>query len=118
MIGASTNLLPFQLAGEVIARGLGLPVPGPVLGMLFLFAFLCWRGQPAAPLRDTAETLLRHLSLLFVPAGTGIVVHLHRVADEWLPLLVALVASTVLTLVVTALAMQGCRRLAGRGGDD
>jgi len=110
MTAALTQLLLFQLAGEVTARGLGLPVPGPVLGMLFLFGFLHWRGGPGGELRTTGESLLRHLSLLFVPAGVGIVVHLHRVADEWLPLLVALVLSTLLTLLVTALVMRLCQR--------
>ncbi len=114
MTAALTQLLVFQLAGEVTARGLDLPVPGPVLGMLFLFAFLQWRGGPGADLRTTGESLLRHLSLLFVPAGTGIIVHLHRVADEWLPLLVALVLSTLMTLLVTALAMRLCQ--AGASG--
>ena len=94
MLPALTQLLIFQLAGEVLARGLGLPVPGPVLGMLLLFVALLVRGGPGDSLQGTSQTLLQHLSLLFVPAGTGIMVHLHRVADEWLPLLLALLLST------------------------
>ncbi len=111
MIGALTLLLVFQLAGEVIARGLGLPVPGPVLGMVFLFLTLFWRGGPGQELRETASGLLQHLSLLFVPAGTGVMLHFARVGAEWLPILVSLVISTVLTLAVTALVL---RLLAGR----
>ncbi len=106
MIGALTQLLVFQLAGEIVARGFGLPVPGPVLGMLFLLAALVLRGGPDHELQGTSNDLLQHLSLLFVPAGTGIMVHLHRVADEWLPLTVALVASTAATLAATALVMK------------
>lgn len=99
MLSALTQLLVFQLAGEVVARGLNLPVPGPVPGMLFLFLALVLRGGPGEELKSTSGTLLQHLSLLFVPAGTGIMVHLHRVADEWLPLLLSLLVST---LAVTA----------------
>lgn len=106
MIAALTQLLLFQLAGEVVARGFGLPVPGPVLGMLFMFLFLALRGGPDKDLQSTSQTLLQHLSLLFVPAGTGIMLHLHRVADEWLPLLLSLVVSTFATLAVTALVMR------------
>jgi len=106
MIAALTQLLLFQLLGEVVARGLDLPVPGPVLGMLFLFLTLAWRGGPGSDLQGTSQGLLQHLSLLFVPAGTGIMVHLHRVGDEWLPLLLSLLVSTVATLVVTALVMK------------
>lgn len=106
MLGALTQLLLFQLAGEIVARAFDWPVPGPVLGMLFLVAALAWRGGADSALQGTSQGLLQHLSLLFVPAGTGIIVHLHRVADEWLPLLVALLASTAATLLVTALTMK------------
>lgn len=112
MISALTALLVFQLAGEVLARSLNLPVPGPVLGMLLLFLFLVLRGGPGDELRTTSQTLLQHLSLLFVPAGTGIMVHLHRVADEWLALALSLLISTLATLVVTAVAMKLCQRQA------
>lgn len=113
MLSALTQLLVFQLVGEVLARGLALPIPGPVIGMLLLFALLAWRGGPGKDLQTTGQTLLQHLSLLFVPAGTGIMVHLGRVADEWLSLLVALFVSTAATLVVTALTMRLCLRTEG-----
>ena len=115
MLSALTQLLLFQLAGEVIARGFALPIPGPVLGMLFLFVALLIKGGPDHDLRGTSQTLLQHLSLLFVPAGTGIMVHLHRVAEEWLPLLLSLLASTLATLVVTALTMKLGQRLTTAG---
>ena len=117
MIAALTQLLLFQLLGEVVARGLGLPVPGPVLGMLFLFLALALRGGPGHELQATSQNLLQHLSLLFVPAGTGIMIHLHRVADEWLPLLLSLAISTVATLVVTALVMKLCMRVEAASGN-
>jgi holin-like protein len=117
MIGALTQLLVFQLLGEVIARWLALPVPGPVLGMLFLFLALALRGGPGHELQATSQTLLQHLSLLFVPAGTGIMIHLHRVADEWLPLLLSLLISTAATLVVTALVMKLFMRAPATSGD-
>ena len=117
MIGALTQLLVMQLLGEVIARGLALPVPGPVLGMLLLFLTLLWRGGPSPELQSTGSTLLQHLSLLFVPAGVGIMVHLHRVADEWLPLLLSLLISTLATLVVTALVMRLLQRTPPAAGD-
>ena len=106
MLSAITQLLLFQLAGELLARGLELPVPGPVLGMVLLFAMLVLRGGVDGELQHTAQSLLQHLSLLFVPAGAGIMLHLHRVADEWLPLTLSLLVSTFVTLAVTALVMR------------
>ena len=110
MLAALTTLLVFQLAGEVIAQVFALPVPGPVIGMALLFAALVMRGGANASLRDTANGLLAHLSLLFVPAGVGVMVHFSRLGEEWLPIAVALVASTVLTIAVTAVTMRALLR--------
>ncbi|NJD25191.1 MAG: CidA/LrgA family protein [Betaproteobacteria bacterium] len=110
MRASLTTLLALQLAGEIVTRSLGLPVPGPVIGMLLLFIALMLRGGPGHELQGTSHGLLQHLSLLFVPAGTGIMAHLHRVADEWLPLLLSLFVSTAATLAVTALVMKLCLR--------
>jgi holin-like protein len=102
MLESITLLLVFQLAGEVITLMTGLPVPGPVIGMGLLFATLALRGHVSNDLRQTAQNLLQHLSLLFVPAGVGVMLHVQRLKDEWWPLLAAVVVSTLLTLVVTA----------------
>ena len=96
---------------------MNLPVPGPVIGMGLMFVALIVRGGPGEPLRSTANTLLQHLSLLFVPAGTGIMLHFQRMADEWLPLTVALVASTLLSIAVSALLLQALTRRSRNGGE-
>lgn len=106
MLAAITLLLLFQLAGEAITLYFALPVPGPVIGMALLFAALAWRGGPSTDLRGTAQNLLLHLSLLFVPAGVGVMLHLQRMVDEWLPLLVALLVSTFVTIAITALVLR------------
>jgi holin-like protein len=106
MLAALTLLLLFQLAGEAIALFFALPVPGPVIGMALLFATLAWRSGPSTELRTTAQNLLQHLSLLFVPAGVGVMLHMQRMADEWLPIVIALVFSTFVTIAVTALVLR------------
>ncbi len=110
MLAALSLLLVCQLCGEVLVRWLALPVPGPVAGMLLLFLLLALRHGPDEELRSTSQNLLKHLSLLFVPAGTGILLHLGRVGEQWLALLLSLLVSTVLTLLVTAWVMRLCTR--------
>ncbi len=112
MLRALTVLVVCQFAGEVIARAAGLPLPGPVVGLVLLLAILLLRGGPDDALRDTSNGLLRHLSLLFVPAGVGIVTQLDALERDWLPILVAIVVSTALGLGVTGWLMQ---RLGRRG---
>jgi holin-like protein len=113
-----TILLIYQLAGEISVRLLGIPVPGPVLGMVMLFITLMVRGRAGDSL-DTASTgLLSHLSLLFVPAGVGMMVHFDRIAGEWLPITIALLLSTLITMAATAAIMLGVSRLLSRGASD
>lgn len=111
-------ILGYQLAGEALQRATGLPIPGPVAGMALLFATLLWRGAVPAGLETVSRTLLQHLSLLFVPAGVGVMLNLHLLAVAWLPISAALVGSTVVTIAVTALVMAAVDRLgkAGKAG--
>lgn len=111
MIGGLALLLLFQLLGDLVTNLTGLPIPGPVIGMLLLFVALLARGKAPEGLEKAAQGLLQVLSLLFVPAGTGIVSYLALIRQEWLPITLALVGSTLLTLVVTAMTM---RALTGR----
>ena len=108
-----TWLLVFQCIGEVLVRATGVPVPGPVVGMVLLFAGLRWRAARAAAtppepagLTIAADGLLKHLSLLFVPAGVGVMLHASRLADEWLAIAVALLVSTVAAIAAAALTMR------------
>ncbi|RBP27555.1 holin-like protein [Marinobacter pelagius] len=101
-----TLLLVYQLVGEVTVRLLGVPIPGPVLGMVMLFITLWIRGSTPESVETASTGLLSHLSLLFVPAGVGMMAHFSRIADEWLPITLALLLSTIITMVATALVMQ------------
>jgi holin-like protein len=94
-------LLLFQLAGEVIVRAAGLSFPGPVIGMALLLVAIELRGGAGEELETVSRGLLSHLSLLFVPAGVGVMLHVRRLAAEWPALLVSLAVSTVATIAVT-----------------
>ena len=118
MIPALAALLVFQLIGEALVRTLGVPVPGPVVGMALLLATLVMRPSLLGALKPTAQTLLQHLSLLFVPAGVGVMLHLQRLGDEALAIGVALVLSTWIGMGVAALVMLGLMRLAGTAEHD
>lgn len=102
-------LLALQSAGELLARALKLPFPGPVVGMLLLLVALRWplvQGDVSV----CADFLLAHLSLLFVPVGVGVMTHLGLVTQFGLQMLVVVVVSTLLGLAVTALTLKWLNR--------
>jgi holin-like protein len=109
MLRGLAFLLLFQLVGEVLTRAAALPVPGPVAGMLLLLVALELRG-PGADLRATSAGLLSHLSLLFVPAGVGVMLHARRLAAQWPALVVSLLVSTALTIAVTGWLVERLSR--------
>lgn len=98
-------LLALQTAGELLARGLSLPFPGPVIGMMLLLLALRWESV-RAPVGQCADFLLSHLSLLFVPVGVGVMTHLSLVSQYGLRILAVIVLSTVAGLLVTVLTLH------------
>ncbi|MDL4864596.1 CidA/LrgA family protein [Halomonas elongata] len=110
LIMGMSMLLACQMLGELVTRGLTLPVPGPVIGMVILLAALIVRGKVPSSLRMTGEGLLRYLTLLFVPAGVGLMVHGALIGADLLPIVVTLVGSTAVTLAVTAWVLSRLQR--------
>lgn len=106
MLEAIAVLLVCQLLGELIVVGLGLPLPGPVIGMALLFFGLMIYGKVPESLGNMTKGLLDQLSLLFVPAGVGVMTHLTLLGEEWIPITVSLVVSTLVALGVTGIMMQ------------
>ena len=106
MISALTLLLLCQLAGEIVARLLSLPLPGPVIGLVLLAAGLAVRGKVPDNVRAVATGILRNLALMFVPASVGIITQTHVLAANGPALALALVVSTVITMAVTALVFR------------
>lgn len=106
MIEALTLILACQLAGELAVVATGLPLPGPVVGMVILFAGLLVRGSVPPALAQVGGALLDNLALLFVPAGVGVMVHLGLLREQWLPISLSLVGSTLLAILATGWVMK------------
>jgi holin-like protein len=106
MLAYLTLIFCCQLLGELLTSATGLPVPGPVCGMGLLFAGLLVHGRIPPDLASVGTALLDNLTLLFIPAGVGVMLHASLIGRDWLAITVALVISTGLTIAVTALVMR------------
>ena len=102
-------LLIFQSAGELLARVLSLPFPGPVVGMVLLLPALQWQVV-REPISRCADFLLSHLSLLFVPVGVGVMTHLSLISHYGVRILIVVVVSTLIGLAVSVLGLQVLQR--------
>lgn len=120
MLASLSLILLCQLIGEAVVRGLGLPLPGPVLGLLLLLIMLLLRDRFAVlargPLNNqgvetASKGLLGHLSLLFVPAGVGVVQKLDLLAAHGAAIILVLALSVIATLLATVLTFRLVSRL-------
>jgi putative effector of murein hydrolase LrgA (UPF0299 family) len=94
-----------QSLGEMLSRGLALPFPGPVIGLLLLLMALQWAAV-REPVAACANFLLSHLSLLFVPVGVGVMTHLGLLSQYGVRMLTVIVLSTWIGLAVTVLVLR------------
>jgi holin-like protein len=126
MIASLSLILLCQLVGEIIVRGIGVPVPGPVIGAVLLLLLLLARDRFAilarGPLQEggvenTSRGLLANLSLLFVPAGVGVVQKLDLLAEHGIAIMLILAVSVVVTLLATVVTFRIASRLLTRGQD-
>jgi putative effector of murein hydrolase LrgA (UPF0299 family) len=115
MIPALALILAFQLSGEAAARATGLPVPGPVLGMIALVVTLTVFPRLGDTIAPAAQVILSALTLFFVPAGVGVIAHFGVLRDAGPALAVALVVSTVAAIAAGALTFAAVARLTGKG---
>jgi holin-like protein len=107
-------LLGCQAAGELIRHVSGIPLSGPIIGMILLLVVLMVRGGASDEFCRSGHATLGYLSLFFVPSGVGIIEHLPLLRAHWLPVLLALIVSTALAMASGALVMQSVERLRQR----
>jgi putative effector of murein hydrolase LrgA (UPF0299 family) len=108
-------LLALQSAGEALSRLLHLPFPGPVVGLMLMLAALRWQLVRDS-VQGTAEFLLAHLSLLFVPVGVGVMTHLNLLGQYGARLFAVIVLSTWVAMAATALSLRALMRSEPQGG--
>jgi len=107
-------LLSFLLAGDIVVYLLALPLPAPVLGMAMLLAWLGWcQREVPVSLQQASSGILQYLSLLFVPAGVGVILHLQRLADEWVAIVGAVLFGTLISVGLSALFLNRFIRQGG-----
>jgi len=113
MIGAIALLCACQLAGEIVHRLTGLPLPGPVIGMVLLVGWLALVRKERPTLDAVSAWLTAHLSIMFVPSAVGLIEQGPALARYGVGLVVATVASTILTMAVTVLVFRWALRRFG-----
>jgi len=99
-------IILFQLSGEFIHNNLQLPIPGAVIGMVLFFSYLCLTNGSSTKLIESGSRLLKHLPLLFIPAGVGIVTYTNILKTQGLAIIASLILGTLIAFVLTLLILK------------
>lgn len=106
MIAGLVQILLFQGLGELISKFILTGLPGPVIGLALLLAWLIFRGNLNPSLALVADGFSQYLGLLFVPAAVGVVLFLPQLREHAGALITALVVSVVLTIACSAITLK------------
>lgn len=96
----------FSLVGEAVSTLLPFPIPGSVLGMIFLFIALHFNLLKIEKVEQAGEWLVHNMAILFVPAGVGLMTNFDVLASIWWQLLIIVVLSTTFMIFAVGKSVQ------------
>lgn len=113
LFGGLVPILAALVAGELL-RVVGVPLPGSVIGMVLLAIALATRVLRPEGVRPASRLLVGNMSVLFVPAGVGVMAYGELLSRAWLPVLLAVVLSTTLVLLSSGPLQRGFQHILSR----
>lgn len=113
MVNGLIALLAYLFAGDIISTFFDLPIPGGIIGMILMFITLLIRGKVDEPIDTASNGLIRHIGLLFVPAGVGITQYFDLLEREWPIMVFASISTMLLTLILSAFLFHAIRQKKG-----
>lgn len=99
-------ILGFSLIGEVLQRVVPLPIPASVYGIALLFLALCLGFVKVEQVKKAGGFLSSLLPVLFVAPTVGILENWALIRNDLLPMVLLILASTVLTFGISGRIAQ------------
>ncbi|KKX55931.1 CidA/LrgA family protein [Brevibacillus borstelensis] len=99
-------LLAFYGIGTMASQWLHIPLPGNLLGMLLLTLALITGVVKLDWVEEASHLLIRHMMLFFVPILVGVAAYLQTVAQNPLPLILAMVLGPAFVMIVSGKVIQ------------
>lgn len=106
----------FLAIGELVVWATGTSVPSSIIGMLLLTLCLSVRLIKLKYVEGAADFLVKNLGFFFVPAGVALMGYFDLIAEQWLPIVIASAASTIIVIAVTGHFHQITRKYFNRHG--
>ena len=98
------------MVGELLVYFTGVPVPSSIIGMLLLATLLYVKWIPLKWVKLFSDLMVKNLAFFFIPSGVAIMLFFDRIAKEWLPIMVSVVAGTFVVMTVVGWVYQWTRK--------
>ena len=100
-------ILIFSFIGEVLHSLIPIQVPASIYGLVLLFIALLTGIIQLPQVKEAAKYLIEIMLLMFIPAGVGLLESWGDLKSILIPVLILLVASTILVMGVSGKVTQG-----------
>ena len=98
--------------GELLVKITGVSLPGSIVGMLLLAAFLEMGWIKLEWVKQISDFLLSNLGFFFVPPGVALMLNFGTIAKDFWAIAIATLISTILVLLSTGWTHQIVRKYA------
>lgn len=107
----SILLLSIYFVGEIISKGLNLPIPGNIIGMILLFILLSTNVLKVEKVENLANFFLDHLAFFFIPAAVGLMTSFASLKGSIFKIILLCILTTIIVISVTAVTVEFiCKR--------
>ena len=90
----------FSFIGNVISNVFRLPVPGSILGMILLFLALQFKILEFRHVDEAGSFLINNMTILFLPAGVGIMAKWNLISHFWAQILLIVVGALIINMLI------------------
>lgn len=99
-------ILAITFIGEILKYLIPLPIPASIYGLVIMLALLMTKRLQVSAVKEASSFLIEIMSLMFIPAGVGLIVSFNAIKDIWLQLVVIIIITTIAVMVVTGRITQ------------
>ena len=99
-------IIAVAFLGEVLNYCIPLPIPASIYGLVIMLILLMTKTIQVQNVKGASSFLIEIMSLMFIPAGVGLIVSWNAIKEIWIPLLSIIIITTALVMAVTGRVTQ------------
>lgn len=99
-------ILAVTFIGEVLKYLIPLPIPASIYGLVIMLGLLMTKRIQVSAVKEASSFLIEIMSIMFIPAGVGLIVSWNAVKDIWIQLVIIIIITTIAVMAVTGRITQ------------